>query len=120
MIQWSCRDIHRTGAVAGSCSDRDLSRFDFGSARRLTPLFDAFGFDASGSQVFDLRREAAIRTRPSSFRRLAGTRGHPSPNEDTSDAIDEYLASPIFWFVANIVVVAWAVDRRLTYLHCRD
>jgi SAM-dependent methyltransferase len=88
-----------------------MSAFDFGFARRLPRLFDALGFDASGSQVVgriarggdSKALEYALPV--ATMRSTLIERGHA-----TVEAIDEYLASladPEFWFVANNVVAAW-------------
>ena len=88
-----------------------LSTFDVGFARRLPRLFDALGFNASGSQVVgrvarggdSKALEYALPV--AAMRSTFVERGHT-----TLDAIDEYLASladPDFWFVANNVIAAW-------------
>jgi hypothetical protein len=87
-----------------------MSTFDFGFARRLPRLFDALGFDASGSQVVGrVARGGDSKAReyvvPVAMQSTLIEQGHT-----TQDAIDEYLGSladPDFWFVANNVVAAW-------------
>ncbi len=88
-----------------------MSTFDMGFARRLPRLFDALGFDASGSHVVGrvarggdskaLEYALPVVT----MRSALIERGHT-----TADALDEYLAclaDPDFWFVGNNVVAAW-------------
>jgi SAM-dependent methyltransferase len=89
-----------------------MSTFDFGFARRLPLLFDALGFDASGSQVVgriarggDSKALEYALPVGSAMRSTLVERGHT-----TMDAIDNYLAilaDPDFWFLANNVVAAW-------------
>ena len=60
-----------------------MSTFDFGFARRLPRLFDALGFDGSGSQVLGRVARAAVTPRRSSTRCRWSPCGPPWSREDT-------------------------------------
>jgi SAM-dependent methyltransferase len=89
-----------------------MSTFEIGFARRLPRLFDALGFDASGSHVVgrvarggDSKALEYALPVAGAMRSTLVEQGHT-----TMYAIDEYLAclaDPNFWFVANNVVAAW-------------
>jgi SAM-dependent methyltransferase len=89
-----------------------MSTFDFGFARQLPRLFDALGFDASGSQVVgrvarggDPKALEYALPVGVAMRSALIEGGHT-----TAGAIGDYLtclADPDFWFVANNVVAAW-------------
>jgi hypothetical protein len=88
-----------------------MSTFDFGFARRLPRLFDALGFNASGSQVVGrVARGGDSKTLEYALAVVAMQSALIERGHTTVDAIDEYLASladPDFWFVASNVVAAW-------------
>jgi hypothetical protein len=89
-----------------------MSTFDVGFARRLPQLFDALGFDGSGSRVVgrvarggDSKAAEYALPVATTLRSTFIERGYT-----TAEAIGEYLAclaDSDFWFVANNVVAAW-------------
>ena len=88
-----------------------LSTFDVGFARRLPRLFDALGFNASGSQVVGrVARGGDSKALEYALPVVAMRSTFVERGHTTLDAIDEYLASLAdadFWFVANNVIAAW-------------
>jgi SAM-dependent methyltransferase len=88
-----------------------MSTFDVGFARRLPRLFDALGFDASGSQVVGrVARGGDFKAAEYALPVITMRSSFVEQGHATAEAIDEYLASladPDFWFVANNVVSAW-------------
>lgn len=88
-----------------------MSTFDLGFGRRLPRLFDALGFDASGSQIVGrVARGGDSKALEYALPVVAMRSTLIEQGHATGDAIDEYLATlsdPDFWFVANNVIAAW-------------
>lgn len=88
-----------------------MSTFDVGFARRLPRLFDALGFEGSGSRVVGrVARGGDSKALEYAMPVVAMRSTLIEGGHATADAIDEYLTSladPDFWFIANSVIAAW-------------